>query len=668
MKQETRTIALFGVALGAAFFLLYAFTAAPSIVELYDDTLEFQLVGPTFGIAHPTGYPLYTLLGGLWSRLLLPVGNWAWRMNLLSALAAGATMGVLCWLTQRIATETLAKAQSAQSGASEIVSSDIETPQSATGSQRGRLTRLQTEDDTAAQPRRLVNVMPGLVAAVAFGLGPVWWSQATVAEVYALHNLLVIVAIGLAFVIGKASTSKVTTATLLFLTLGLGLAHHRTIALVVPGLMVMVWGRSWLWRPSRYWVRWGVALLAPLLLYLYIPLRATMGVRDLNGSYEQSWAGFWHHVLALGYTGFFTENTLTRQLTAGGWLELWVAQIGWVGIGLGLLGAGWWFWRGPKRQLGLGLLVILLTNALFAMRYRVGDPEVFMLPAWLLFALFAGMGVVALRQIPGIPRPMGRALQALSLFVILIGGGGRGPAVDRSQDWAAHDYAIAMAKVDFPPDSQVIGLEGQITALRYMQQAERLGLNATGVVANTPAERLAAISSWDELLPLYLTQEVEGIADLYRFSGEGPLVRVWPLGAAVIQTPAHQLSESLIDDNLLLTGYDLSVQAEAGGPTLEVVLYWQPTQPLDAVYKLSLRLQDGTGTPVHWPAGDAVTADRYPLHQVARTDQWRPGEPIRDVHRFRIPKRALTATSELLIILYDAETVAEVGRVVLPVR
>jgi len=55
--------------------VLYAATAGPSVVELFDDSLEFQLVLPTFGIAHPTGYPLYTLLGGLWSRVLFPFGT-----------------------------------------------------------------------------------------------------------------------------------------------------------------------------------------------------------------------------------------------------------------------------------------------------------------------------------------------------------------------------------------------------------------------------------------------------------------------------------------------------------------------------------------------------------------------------------------------------------------
>ena len=139
---------------GLAFLLLYARTAAPSIVELFDDTLEFQMVLPTFGIAHPTGYPLFTLAGGAWSRLL-PVGNWAWRTNLFSAVCAAAAVAILFVLTRRLV---------------------------------GR--------DAGGRAN-----WSGLAAALIFGLGPVWWMQATVAEVYALHNLLAVaillVAVGL---------------------------------------------------------------------------------------------------------------------------------------------------------------------------------------------------------------------------------------------------------------------------------------------------------------------------------------------------------------------------------------------------------------------------------------------------------------------------------------
>ena len=50
------------------------------------DTAEFQTVGPVLGIAHPTGFPTYTLLLWLASVVLQPFGDPAYRANLLSAL------------------------------------------------------------------------------------------------------------------------------------------------------------------------------------------------------------------------------------------------------------------------------------------------------------------------------------------------------------------------------------------------------------------------------------------------------------------------------------------------------------------------------------------------------------------------------------------------------
>ena len=83
--------------IGLAGFALYAATAAPSVATLFDDSLEFQVVLPTLGIAHPSGYPLYTLLGKLFT-LLVPFGDPAGRANLLSALCAGPRWACsICW-------------------------------------------------------------------------------------------------------------------------------------------------------------------------------------------------------------------------------------------------------------------------------------------------------------------------------------------------------------------------------------------------------------------------------------------------------------------------------------------------------------------------------------------------------------------------------------------
>jgi hypothetical protein len=213
----------------------------------------------------------------------------------------------------------------------------------------------------------------------------------------------------------------------------------------------------------------------------------------------------------------------------------------------------------------------------------------------------------------------------------------------------------------------VIGLEGQITALRYMQQAERLGRNAQGIVADAPTQRVAAIEAAMQAgYPTYVTQEVAGIAEQYSFSGEGPLIRVWPRGAVAVDPPAHRLEVALADGQLTLVGYELIWLEEAGGSALRVILHWRPERPLDQQYKVSLRLVAANGSPVTGPTGAAVMADRFPLRQVAPTTAWLPGETIRDVHDLALPPDARTTAAQLQLVLYDAITIAEAGSVQLP--
>ncbi len=628
-NRRWRWWAALAIFLGA--LILYGATAGPSIVELFDDSLEFQLIGPTLGIAHPTGYPLYTLGGFLWSRLLFPVGNWAWRMNLYSALFGALTVALLFHLTTRLVTRT------------------------------------------GGGP----NWWAGLAAAAFFGLGPTWWGQATIAEVYALHNFLLIALMSVAIGINRtvsdarpdappAGTAFQRRMTLIALLVGLGLAHHRTIVLALPGLaLYLLWSVPGIWRPQRAWLLWLVALLTPLLLYAILPLRASMGVRDLNGAYVNTVTGFFDHVLARSYTSFFRENALAVARSAGDWLTLVRNEIGLVGLALALVGLPWLF-DGRRRpaKAWFFILVVGATNLLFALNYRVGDVEVFLLPVFLCLALFAGAGVGTVeRLLTPYSDLAGNILQGTMVVLLAFGVGGRGPSVNRSDDWPAHDYAVAMAKVPFPPGSHVIGLEGEMTALQYMQRAENLAPGVTPVVADDPDKRRALLASLVEAgNPVYLTRELAGIEERYSFGADGPLVHVWPRGEAEPSEPTHWLDERMGDGLLRLVGYDAAILEEAGGPALALALYWQPDGQIDGNYKLSLRVLDEMGEPLADGAGNALVADRFPLRQVAPTWSWLPAEMVRDVQTIDLPTDWRDRASRLQVIVYDAESIAEIGR------
>lgn len=60
-------------------YILYVRTLAPTVTS--EDSGELITAAYTLGIAHPPGYPLWCILGKLFS--LIPLGNVAWRVNLL---------------------------------------------------------------------------------------------------------------------------------------------------------------------------------------------------------------------------------------------------------------------------------------------------------------------------------------------------------------------------------------------------------------------------------------------------------------------------------------------------------------------------------------------------------------------------------------------------------
>lgn len=91
---------LIGLALFIAALVLYVCTLAPGLS--FGDPTEYTFVPHIWGVIHPPGYALQTVLGGLWQRLV-PIGSIAYRANLLSAVA-GAVIAALVYGAARTLT------------------------------------------------------------------------------------------------------------------------------------------------------------------------------------------------------------------------------------------------------------------------------------------------------------------------------------------------------------------------------------------------------------------------------------------------------------------------------------------------------------------------------------------------------------------------------------
>lgn len=80
-KPISRSDIIIAFLVWLAAFALYVRTLAPSL--LWGDMAEFQTLSYTLGMTHPSGYMTHIMIGKLFT--LIPIGNIAWRVNLMSA-------------------------------------------------------------------------------------------------------------------------------------------------------------------------------------------------------------------------------------------------------------------------------------------------------------------------------------------------------------------------------------------------------------------------------------------------------------------------------------------------------------------------------------------------------------------------------------------------------
>src|SRR6266404_3377219 len=97
------------IAVTAIAGVLYFLTAARDIVV--GDSPELIMAAVTLGVAHAPGYPLFTMLGHLFS--LLPFGSIPFRVNLLSVVCDSLTIGVVYFSTFGLTRSQLAAAVAA---------------------------------------------------------------------------------------------------------------------------------------------------------------------------------------------------------------------------------------------------------------------------------------------------------------------------------------------------------------------------------------------------------------------------------------------------------------------------------------------------------------------------------------------------------------------------
>lgn len=335
----SRGVAAWTVALITAPIYLLTMARAVGFV----DRGELAAVAATLGIAHPTGYPTFTLLGHLALRILpLPP---ILALNTFAALLVAAGAGVMAPLFA------------------------------------GVLDRLTPASKTAPE----ANTVVAALAALGTALSVTWWRQANGFEVYALHALLLplVVLLFLRWLDEPTPSRGAWFAA----TLGLAFTNHMTTILLAPALLAtfaMTRGRT-----RAAWT--SLPRLAPwfalgLLPYLWLPLRARMQPRFDWGD-PDTWHRFAAHVSGWQFRVwmFSDADTFGRQ-TAWFFRQL-PFDLAIVGLALAAMGLILLF-RARARYGAMAALLIAAT-ILYAGNYQIRDIDAYYMTATLAFGLAA---------------------------------------------------------------------------------------------------------------------------------------------------------------------------------------------------------------------------------------------------------------------------------------
>lgn len=276
------------------------------------------------------------------------------------------------------------------------------------------------------------SIAAAAAAALLFAASYTFWSQAIIAEVYALH--IVFVSLTLLLLLRWARQPTLARLAVFFAVYALGFGNHLSMILLAPAyglFLVLAAPRGWR------------SLVAPRVVALALGC-AIAGALQYAGSLRALWVlphppeglvdglrMFWFDVTKSDWRDTMVFN-VPRDVLADHAAMYWFdlrQQFGVVGPLLACAGLVRLAVADLKRA--VLLFVLYAVNVAFAFSYNVGDTHVFYLPSHLIVALLAAAGVTWAGHFGARAVPVAAALLALY-------AAGRAhhdfPALDRSRD------------------------------------------------------------------------------------------------------------------------------------------------------------------------------------------------------------------------------------------
>jgi hypothetical protein len=424
-------------------FAVYCLTMCPTVNFI--DSGELTAVASTLGIAHPTGYPLFTLAG--WFFTQLPLGlRVIQKLNIMSALfTAGALALYFQYMVYLLAESAFAAPGRKQHS-----------------------------------PSRFYSVtLPALCGVLCLGFSTTYWSQALAVEVYSLHLVFLALSL-LLFTKGVWPALQPQSAAperrqVMYLggfafVLGLAFSNHMTTIFLAPAFLYLYFAAFGFAAPAWKRILWmAVPFAAGLSVYLYLPLRAAEQPL-LNWGNPVTWDAFFRHTSAKQYSVwlFSSGGTTKRQLSY--FLSVLPGEFAYAGLALALAGV-WGLFR-RHRKLFLFTALLFLGCVLYAINYDIHDIDSYFLLAYVTVGIWAAFGAREI-LVAATGKAARNVVASLAILCAVVEGVVHAPQVSLRDLTLVEDYTSDMLR-SVGPNALVITYQWDyfVSASYYLQHVE----------------------------------------------------------------------------------------------------------------------------------------------------------------------------------------------------
>jgi hypothetical protein len=342
-----------GILVFAVLLVQYCLTLAPTVLHI--DSGELAAIQYSLGVAHPTGYPIFTLLGYLFLKLPLfdrPIV----QVNFLSALWTAAGVALM------------------SSGLFLYFQSDYSNAKKA----------------ATEKPTPLHSAIISLATGLIFGSTLTVWAQATSIEVYSLHLLILSLIFWLLFEAWQKNQVKNWVVLAAFL--GLGFSNHMTTLMVMPMVAFLYLHRNGLNKKSLQGMIFPAltGLVILILSYGFLLWRAGHHTPISWGNLHD-WTSLKRHMTGHQYRNWMLAGSKVAAKNLGEFLKALPKEWAFFGPVLMIIGIRSAFQF--NRIWAWSLVTAMVFNIFYVTQYDIKDLEPYFLLTMAGMAFFLAFGL-----------------------------------------------------------------------------------------------------------------------------------------------------------------------------------------------------------------------------------------------------------------------------------